>query len=71
MRHWNIRIGYRNGKEARDKFWWEKDDERLRRFMNISPYEKMRRLQQFNEFIYKASNKKTLAIRRRLRENRS
>ena len=51
-------------------FDWETEDERLLRLMKISAYEKMRWLKQFNEFIYNASDKKTAAIRKKLRKKR-
>lgn len=52
------------------QFKWETDRERLLRFMKISPKEKMTWLLQMNIFTHKASSKRTLAIRQKLREKR-
>ena len=47
---------------------WETQQERLKRFMKIPPRKKMEWLQQMNEFTLKTSSKRTMAIRRKLRE---
>ncbi|MFH1692029.1 MAG: hypothetical protein ABIC68_05630 [Candidatus Omnitrophota bacterium] len=47
---------------------WETEDERLRRFMKISPKKKMEWLRQTNEFILKASSKKDRLLRWKLRK---
>jgi len=48
-------------------FEWESDDERLAKFMRISPKKKLEWLLQMNEFVYKFSSKKQRSIRRKLR----
>ena len=50
---------------------WETETERISRFMRISPIKKMEWLREMNEFFGKVSNKKTRAIRRKLKEMRS
>jgi hypothetical protein len=49
---------------------WETDEERLTRFMKISPKKKMEWLRQMNEFVHKTSTKHTRAIRQKLRKSR-
>jgi len=49
---------------------WESEEERLLRFMRISPKKKMEWLRQMNEFIAKSSTDRSRLIRRRLRESR-
>ena len=49
---------------------WETSDERVKRFMKIPPIKKLEWLRQWHEFLVKTSSKETLAIRRKLRENR-
>lgn len=49
-------------------FEWEKEDEKLKRHIKISPKKKLEWLFQVNEFIEKFSPRKNLAIRRKLRK---
>jgi len=49
---------------------WEKEDERLLRFMKISPQQKLEWLRKMNAFIYKFSSQEKLALRRKLKEER-
>ncbi len=49
-------------------FEWETEDERLLRFMKIPPKKKLEWLQEMHEFMVKCSSKRTMAIRRKLRE---
>ena len=49
-------------------FDWESEEERLLRYMKISPKKKLEWLRQMNEFMAKFSSKKTRAIRQKLRE---
>ena len=49
-------------------FTWERQDDRLLRFMRIPAKRKLEWLYQMNEFLRKASTKKQSDIRRRLRE---
>ena len=51
-------------------FEWETDEEKLRRSMHLSPYEKLRALREMNEFFNKVLSDKQKALRRRLRETR-
>ena len=51
-------------------FKWETEEERLLRFLKISPKKKLQWLRQMNEFIVKASSKRSKLIRRKLREMR-
>lgn len=51
-------------------FKWETEEERLLRFMKISPKKKLEWLWQMNEFITKASSKRDMLLRRKLREIR-
>lgn len=51
-------------------FEWETHDQRLRRFMKISPQKKLEWLRQMQEFTLKTSTKRLKTIRRRLREAR-
>lgn len=51
-------------------FKWETQEERLRKFMRISPKKKMEWLYQMHEFLRKALTKKSIATYRRLREIR-
>ncbi len=48
---------------------WETKRERILRFMNIPPKEKLTWLRKMNEFTLKFSSKRTLLIRRKLRES--
>lgn len=50
------------------KYGWESEEERLARFMKISPEAKLKWLRQINEFILKCSSKKDRALRWKLRE---
>jgi hypothetical protein len=51
-------------------FKWETEEERLLRFIRIAPKKKLEWLRQMNEFILKCSSKRTMSIRRQLREIR-
>ncbi len=51
-------------------FKWESEEERLLRFMKVSPKKKLEWLRQMNEFIEKASSKKDLLLRRKMRQTR-
>lgn len=51
-------------------FGWESQEERLLRFMRISPKKKMEWLYEMHEFLRKGLTKKTLEIHNKLRENR-
>ena len=46
---------------------WEKDGEKLLRYMKISPIKKLRWLRQMHEFTIKLSSKKANQIRIKLR----
>ena len=48
-------------------FKWEKEEERLLRFMKISAKKKLKWLYQINKFITKYSSKRTKLIRKKLR----
>ena len=52
-------------------FEWETHDQRLRRFMKISPQKKLEWLRQMQEFTLKTSTKRLNIIRRKLREGRA
>ena len=52
-------------------FEWETHDQRLRRFMKISPQKKLEWLRQMHEFTLKTSTKRLNIIRRKLRESRA
>jgi len=54
--------------KERISFGWESEDEKLRRYMDIPPLEKLKALRQMNEFTAKFSSQKTKAIRKKLRE---
>lgn len=49
-------------------FEWETEEERLLRFMKIPPKKKLEWLRQMYEFTVKCSSKRTMQIRRKLRE---
>lgn len=51
-------------------FEWETHDQRLRRFMKISPQKKLEWLWQMQKLRQMTSTKRLKAIRRRLREAR-
>ena len=51
-------------------FQWENQEERLLKFMKISPKKKMEWLNQMHEFLGKALSKRQKAIYRTLRERR-
>ena len=51
-------------------FHWETEQERIQRFMKISPKKKLEWLQQTQEFFWKVSSRRTRAIRRKLRQER-
>ena len=48
-------------------FRWESENERLLRFMKITPKKKLEWLRQMNEFIAKYSPKRSKAIKERIR----
>lgn len=49
-------------------FKWETEEERLQKFMKISPKKKLEWLYQINEFTHQFSSKKVEKIRQRLRK---
>jgi len=49
-------------------FEWETHDQRLRRFMKISPQKKLEWLRQMHEFMLRTSSRRVNAIRLELRE---
>ena len=49
-------------------FGWEADEERLLRYMRVSPKKKLEWLQKMHEFTVKSSSKYLLKLRWRLRE---
>jgi hypothetical protein len=51
-------------------FHWETEDERLLRFMKIPPKKKLEWLHDMHEFMVKYSSKRTMKIRKKLRETR-
>lgn len=51
-------------------FKWENREEKLYRYMKISPKKKMEWLRQMNKFIAKTTSKRTKSIRQKLRESR-
>ncbi|HEX7400819.1 MAG TPA: hypothetical protein VF369_01450 [candidate division Zixibacteria bacterium] len=51
-------------------FRWETEDERLLRSMKIPPKKKLEWLREMNEFIEKCSSKRTMRMRKKLRETR-
>ncbi|MBD3278306.1 MAG: hypothetical protein GF388_08405 [Candidatus Aegiribacteria sp.] len=51
-------------------FQWETEEERLKRLMSYSPRKKMQWLRKMQELILKASSRKDLELRRRLRDSR-
>lgn len=50
-------------------FSWEREEERLLRFMRIPAKKKLEWLYQMNKFLCRASTKKQRDIRRKLRES--
>ena len=52
-------------------FQWESEEERLLKFMKISPKKKLEWLRQINEFSEKYTPPKFRKLRRKLRESRS
>lgn len=48
-------------------FKWEKEEERLLKFMRIPPKKKLEWLFQMNEFLHRFSSKKQERIRQELR----
>jgi len=48
-------------------FRWENENERLLKFMRISPKKKLEWLLQMNEFLHRFSSKKRERIRQKLR----
>ncbi|MBI5416155.1 MAG: hypothetical protein HZA29_05005 [Candidatus Omnitrophica bacterium] len=51
-------------------FEWETHDQRLRRFMKISPQKKLEWLHQMHEFMLRTSNRRLKAVRLELRKKR-
>ncbi len=51
-------------------FEWETHDERLRRFMKISPQKKLEWLHQMHEFMLRTSSRRVRAVRLELRKKR-
>ena len=51
-------------------FEWETHDQRLRRFMKISPLKKLEWLRQMHEFMLRTSSRRVKAIRLELRRRR-
>jgi hypothetical protein len=51
-------------------FRWETEDERLLRSMKIPPKKKLEWLREMQEFMEKCSTKRTMRIRKKLRETR-
>lgn len=51
-------------------FKWESDEDRLRRWMKISPKKKMEWLSKMHESIVKSTSKREKKIRLKLREMR-
>jgi hypothetical protein len=51
-------------------FRWETEDERLLRSMKIPPKKKLEWLREIQEFMEKSSSKRTMRIRKKLRETR-
>ena len=49
-------------------FEWESEEERLLRFMKISPKKKLEWLREMNEFLAQATSKRRIALRKKLRE---
>jgi hypothetical protein len=47
---------------------WETEQDRLKRFIKISPKQKLEWLYQMHLFILKSSSKRTMALRRKLRQ---
>jgi hypothetical protein len=57
-------------KEGSMTFRWETEDERLLRHVKIPPKKKLEWLREMNEFIEKCSSKRTMRIRKKLKETR-
>lgn len=51
-------------------FAWETEEERLKKFIDISPKKKLEWLYQMHLFILKSSSKRNLSIRKKLRKMR-
>ena len=51
-------------------FEWETRDQRLRRFMKISPQKKLEWLRQMHEFMLRTSSRRVKAIRLELKKTR-
>ena len=49
---------------------WEIRQERVKRYLRITPEKKMEWLRQMQEFALKTSSKNTMAIRKKLRAKR-
>lgn len=49
-------------------FKWESKKERLLKYMNISPKQKLEWLREMNEFVLKCSSKRSKLIRWKLRK---
>jgi hypothetical protein len=51
-------------------FKWESQEQRLKRFMRISPKKKMEWLYQMHEFLRSVLTKKNIEVYRKLREGK-
>ncbi|MCG2711843.1 MAG: hypothetical protein L6416_05925 [Candidatus Omnitrophica bacterium] len=51
-------------------FDWENEEERLKRFISISPKKKLEWLHQMHSFILKSSSKRGMVRRAKLRQMR-
>jgi len=51
-------------------FKWETRKEKLKKYINIPPRQKLEWIRQMNEFFAKHTDKKTRAVRQKLRETR-
>ena len=51
-------------------FRWDTEEERLLRFMKISPKKKLEWLRDMNDFLAKTSSKRQRLIRQQLRDSR-
>lgn len=51
-------------------FDWETEEEKLLRYMKVPPEKKLEWLRKMHEFTVKASSKRMLRLRWRLRESR-
>ena len=49
-------------------FKWETEEQRLKKFIKISPQKKLEWLQQMHEFMLRTSSKQKIKNRKKLRE---